>query len=71
MNTQVTLGSLVLHMEGFGAQGTTINSIVNGNLPAYIANPDTQARFNQAISDIMMPVLNAQFNLVTMPEFIS
>lgn len=71
MNTQVFLDSLVLHMEGFGALGTTINSIVNGNLPAYIAHPDTQARLSQAITEIMMPVLNARFNTVTMPEFIS
>jgi hypothetical protein len=70
MNTQVTLTSMVLHMEGFGALGTQINSIVNANLPAHIAHPDTQANLNRAIADIMMPVLNARFNTVTMPQFI-
>lgn len=70
MNNQVRMESLVLHMEGFGAQGATINSIVNSNLPAYIEHPDTQARLSQHISDIMMPVLNAKFNTVTMPEFV-
>lgn len=71
MNTQVTLDSMVLHMDGFGALGTQINSIVNSNLPAHIANPDTQANLNRAIADIMMPVLNARFNTITMPDFVS
>lgn len=71
MNSQVTMDSLVLHMDGFGALGTTINSVVNGNLLTYIAKPETQARLSQQITDVMMPVLNAQFNQVTMPQFVA
>lgn len=70
MNSVVTIGSLVTYMEGFGALTPTINSIVNAAMPAHIAHPDTQARLNQHISDVMIPILNAAFNQMTMPDLI-
>lgn len=70
MNSVVTIGSLITHMEGFGSLTSTINSIVNSAMPAHIAHPDTQARLNQYISDVLTPILNAALNQMTMPDLI-
>lgn len=71
MNTQVHIGSLVTHMDGFGSLTPTINSIVNAAMPGHIAHPDTQARLNEHISEILTPILNASLNRMTMPDLIS
>lgn len=71
MNSQVIVGSLVTHMDGFGSLTPTINSIVNSAMPAHIAHPDTQARLNDHISEILTPILNASLNRMTMPDLIS
>lgn len=70
MNSAVTIGSLITYMEGFGSLTSTINSIVNAAMPSHIAHPDTQARLNQVIADVLTPVLNAAFNQMTMPDLI-
>lgn len=70
MNSQVIIGSLFTHMEGFGSLTSTINSIVNSAMPAHIAHPDTQARLNQHINEVLTPILNASFNQMTMPDLI-
>jgi hypothetical protein len=71
MQSTITMDAIFVHLDGFGAQTGTINAVLNANLLAHIRRPETQARLNDRMTTIILPLLNGAFNQLTMTDLVA
>jgi hypothetical protein len=69
LQSTLEMDSVSVDFESFGPQYEVVKEILNSNLLSHIYQPSTQAKINQRISRILLPVLNGAFNRMTLSDF--